>query len=105
MAQPLPDGPGGEKAPTIPQPPAGLYQYGFRIKIKGVLSQTQDFLTRIQEGERMFLVTSVQLEPDSDVGFGELTDVAEYTIDGYTYALIPPEQIPPSSAEGGENDQ
>ncbi|MDR2253349.1 MAG: hypothetical protein LBD97_05735 [Bifidobacteriaceae bacterium] len=102
VAQPLPEGPGGQAAPTVPQPPDRFYQYLFTIKIKGVFTQTQAFLDLLQrDGARMFLVTGVQMTPGSSEIQPDATTVAEYTIQGYTYALVPENQIPATSAEGG----
>jgi hypothetical protein len=104
VSQPLPPGPGDKAAPVVPQPPSGLYQYTFNIEIEGEFEQTQTFLGLLQADEsRMFLVTSVSLSPGGSGFVGEPGDVGAYSIQGYTYALVPPDQIPASSTEGGNN--
>ncbi|MDR2567389.1 MAG: DUF2730 domain-containing protein [Bifidobacteriaceae bacterium] len=105
VAAPLPKGPDSQEAPVVPQPPANLYQYKFTIEIEGVLEQTQKFLAMLQADEgRLFSVTDVQMTGDSETADANgLTNVAEYTIIGYTYALVPADKIPDSSTEGGSN--
>ncbi|MDR1633494.1 MAG: hypothetical protein LBS27_00910 [Bifidobacteriaceae bacterium] len=95
IAQPLPEGPGGQTAPTIPQPPPGLYQYQFTIEIQGMLAQTQEFLRLLQADEgRMFLVTGVQMTGEGPTTVDGITTATEYSITGFTYALVPANQIP-----------
>ncbi|MDR0594566.1 MAG: hypothetical protein LBG60_15225 [Bifidobacteriaceae bacterium] len=104
VAQPLPAGPGGKQAPVVPQPPTGLYQYSFNIVIEGEFDQTKAFLRLLQaEDARMFLVTSVALSPGMYEYLGEPGDVGQFVIHGYTYALVPQDQIPASSTEGGND--
>ncbi|MDR1188350.1 MAG: hypothetical protein LBK95_13000 [Bifidobacteriaceae bacterium] len=104
MAQPLPPGPGGEKPPVVPQPPPGLYQYRFNISINGRLDQTQAFLRALQEDDaRMFLVTSVSLVASDGSSTSGDDETAQYTIQGYTYALVPADEIPTQVQDGGNS--
>jgi hypothetical protein len=98
IAQPLPLGPDGYQPPTVPQPPAGLYQFRFSITFVGVWSQTQAFLEALQDDDaRMFLVVAVSATPDGAPGGVDVA--ARYEVGGYTYAVVPADKIP-TTTEG-----
>ncbi|MDR2114060.1 MAG: hypothetical protein LBO75_02145 [Bifidobacteriaceae bacterium] len=101
LAQPLPAGPGGYTPPVVPPPPPGLYQYHFQITLTGTVEQTQAFLRSLQaDSARMFLVNAVEVQ-GSELTPGATTNQAEYVVTGYTYALVPVDQIP-TQVEGGQ---
>ncbi|MDR1441786.1 MAG: hypothetical protein LBJ02_05265 [Bifidobacteriaceae bacterium] len=116
LAQALPPGPGGQAAPTVPQPPEGLYQYSFSIELKGDLAQTQAFVTALQaDNARMFLITSISfrvaepVDPGSDSKGSNSSstgkDTSSYKIEGFTFALVPKDEVPPSSTVGSKDDK
>jgi hypothetical protein len=107
-ALPLPVGPGDRQAPTVAQPPSSLYQYPFTIEIEGTWPQADAYLKLLQGADaRMFLVTSVGADAviaSGSGGFGAGNTVDSpfrFTVKGYTYALIPPDQVPDTADEGG----
>jgi hypothetical protein len=121
-AQPLPECPTdaqarvdceGYPAPTVGQPPPGLYQHQFTIRVRGTWPQAYKYLNLLQsEGARLFLVTKVDASAQSVGGADAETGVFEFSIEGYTYALAVGETAPTQTegqtegeADGQTSDQ
>ncbi|MDR2347053.1 MAG: hypothetical protein LBD90_00230 [Bifidobacteriaceae bacterium] len=94
-ALPLPAGPGDYPAPVIAQPPSSLYQYQFTIEIQGTWTQVNDYLKLLQADDaRIFMVTEVSTKVVDQLVIDAATGTLAYSIQGYTYALVPADQLP-----------
>jgi hypothetical protein len=101
VAQQFPAGPDGSAAPVVPPAPQGLYRFGFTITLEGTWQQTRDYLEALQrEGSRMFLVYGVAMSMLGPEPVASLDGLAQYTVRGYTYALLDPDKI--STTSNGE---
>ncbi|MDR2454562.1 MAG: hypothetical protein LBD51_08550 [Bifidobacteriaceae bacterium] len=99
----LPDGPGGYPAPVIAQPPSSLYQYQFSIDIEGTWTQVNDYLALLQADDaRIFLVTELATKMVEAVAIDATVGTFGYNIQGYTYALVPQDQLPVQPTEEGQ---
>jgi Tfp pilus assembly protein PilO len=97
-AVPLPDWPDGSPAPTIAAAPPGMYGYKLKVEVTGTLDQAKKFLMSVQEQEsRTVLVNRLSWTNDST----DSTDqsAATFTIEGFVYALVPVDQLPPSEEQ------
>jgi hypothetical protein len=94
-ALPLPAGPADHPAPVVAQPPSSLYQYKFNIEVTGTWPQANDYLGKLQEDKaRMFLVTELGATPVQGRVTNTIDGLFLFEIRGYTYALVPPDQVP-----------
>jgi type II secretory pathway pseudopilin PulG len=103
----LPAGPGEYPAPAVNPPPSTLYEYPFSIEVDGTWPQAHAYLDLLQgAGARLFLVTQVSAETKESTPTNTVDGTFIFTIVGYTYALVPPEQVPTIADEGGnETDE
>ncbi|MDR2380882.1 MAG: hypothetical protein LBE08_06880 [Bifidobacteriaceae bacterium] len=106
IAQALPTGPGDYAPPVVAQPPSNFYQYQFTVQVQGTWPQAQDFLELLQrEGTRMSLVTEVDARTPDMVPTDTESGVFDFSIKGYTYALVPADQVPTKADTGGDENE
>ncbi|MDR1118363.1 MAG: hypothetical protein LBL01_03580 [Bifidobacteriaceae bacterium] len=105
-AVPLPAGPDDEPGPVIAQPPSSLYQYQFSIEIRGTWAAVNDYVTLLQgDNARIFMVTQVATKSVDELSVDPTTATLAYTIQGYTYALVPADALPVKPQEASNTDE
>jgi hypothetical protein len=85
----LPAAPDGQKAPALPAPPAGLFEYDVTIQVKGPLGAMKQYLASLQDGRsgRFVLIDQVTWSGEAGGDGGAGGTESSFTITGFTFAL------------------
>jgi len=95
--QPIENGTGSIVSPLVT--PENLIVITIDLKVEGTRAQVLDFVSALQQGERLFLVNSLTVQSS-----GVVDSIYNGNLTGFVYVLVDPSAPPPAPTPVGSLD-